>query len=651
MGELNSHRKYPSSAGIAADALVASLTPEPYCTVSEWAQKHRILRAGTTKISGPWRNERTPYLVEIMDTMSSRSNVRETAFLKPAQVGGTEAELNVLGYCIHIMTGSIMLTYPTINAAKDFSKLRVQPMIDSTVILKDKVTEKKSRDSSNTIQLKQFGDNNSLIINGSNSAVSFRGHVAQILLGDEVSAWAKDCQNEGSAVSLQKRAAKTFQDIAKFFYISTPGIKGECDITKMFENSDRRYYHVPCPHCKRKQILVWEQLKWDENNPKTARYECIYCNKGIKNYQKREMLANGEWIASNPENTIRCGYHLNGLYAPVGWISWEDAVTQFLEAKTDMLKMKVFQTQYLSKAWELSGIEIGPDSIKKRNGKSKTGYQSGTIPNGVEILTAGVDVQGMGGGYLAVEIVGWGKRMQSWSILYLEIQGEIDNVEGSAWKALEALLLQDFVTPDGPINISCCFIDSGYSTSNVYDWIAVQDNGGPLCGRVFAIKGRSGWKSHSALSCSTSKLNGLKRQFYNLYVDVLKEQFYGWLKNYRKGARGYCRFPADYDRKYFVRLTSERLVDTVTPQSKKPVRRFEKKDGRDRNEQLDCRVYAMGAAWRLGLNEWTDEQWELGRQWGRELLYPPTSDQKSEMQNDIIQSLEELPSGSELLDY
>jgi len=36
---------------------------------------------------------------------------------------------------------------------------------------------------------------------------------------------------------------------------------------------------------------------------------------------------------------------------------------------------------------------------------------------------------------------------------------------------------------------------------------------------------------------------------------------------------------------------------------------------RERNEALDCRVYARAAAWILGADRWSDKQWdELERQ-------------------------------------
>ena len=43
------------------------LKPDPLLTVSEWADRHRVLSQRASSEPGRWRTERTPYLREIMD--------------------------------------------------------------------------------------------------------------------------------------------------------------------------------------------------------------------------------------------------------------------------------------------------------------------------------------------------------------------------------------------------------------------------------------------------------------------------------------------------------------------------------------------------------------------------------------------------------
>jgi hypothetical protein len=49
---------------------------------------------------GPWRNSRTPYLVEIMDCLSPASPIERVVVMKGAQLGYSEAGNNWLGHCV-----------------------------------------------------------------------------------------------------------------------------------------------------------------------------------------------------------------------------------------------------------------------------------------------------------------------------------------------------------------------------------------------------------------------------------------------------------------------------------------------------------------------------------------------------------------------
>ena len=77
------------------------LQPPENLTVSEWAEKYRMLDSKTSAMPGPWRNEKTPYLKEIMDEFINY-DTEEIIFCKPSQVGGTEAMQNMLGYAYRL---------------------------------------------------------------------------------------------------------------------------------------------------------------------------------------------------------------------------------------------------------------------------------------------------------------------------------------------------------------------------------------------------------------------------------------------------------------------------------------------------------------------------------------------------------------------
>src|SRR4029077_17411120 len=137
-------------------------------TVTEWADKYRILSSRAAAESGQYRSARTPYLREIMDNLSALSEVRRVVFKKAAQVGASEMGMNWIGYIMHQVPGPVMLVQPTVDTAKRFSNQRIQPLIDDCPELASKVARSRSRDTTNTMLMKEFLGG-VLIITGANS--------------------------------------------------------------------------------------------------------------------------------------------------------------------------------------------------------------------------------------------------------------------------------------------------------------------------------------------------------------------------------------------------------------------------------------------------------------------------------------------------
>src|ERR1035441_7516738 len=101
------------------------LRPDPDKTVSEWADEHRVLGRVSAGEPGLWRTSRAPYLREIMDAMSPSSPYERVVLMKGAQLGGTEALLNMVGYIIHRAPGPAILVEPTLDLGERFSKQRL----------------------------------------------------------------------------------------------------------------------------------------------------------------------------------------------------------------------------------------------------------------------------------------------------------------------------------------------------------------------------------------------------------------------------------------------------------------------------------------------------------------------------------------------
>ena len=175
-------------------------------------------------------------------------------------------------------------------------------MIRDTEKINDCVKDARSRDSGNTTMHKKFAGGHLSIV-GSNSPAGLASRPIRCLFLDEVDRFEASAGAEGSPISLAVARTKTFWN-RKIYLCSTPTIKGISAIEAAFEESDQRYYFVPCPDCNHMQKLQWKNVIWEENKPHTAQYACEDCGVMIPEAKKSWMLKNGEWRASGEQTLL-----------------------------------------------------------------------------------------------------------------------------------------------------------------------------------------------------------------------------------------------------------------------------------------------------------------------------------------------------------
>ncbi len=604
------------------EAWQLSLKPDQLLTISHWADDYRTLSPKAAAEPGRWRTDRTPYLREIMDALSSHCPTQRVVFMKGAQIGGTEAGNNWIGYVIHLAPAPMMAVSPTTELAKRNSKQRIDPLIEDCAALKERVKPARSRDSGNTVLSKDF-PGGVLVMTGANSAVGLRSMPARYLFMDEVDGYPGDIEGEGDPIVLAERRSATFQTRRKIFLVSTPTLKGLSRINREFEQTDQRYYHIPCPHCQHFQALRFGQLRWEEGSPVDVAYQCESCDEHIAEHHKTALLAKGKWVATNdnPQQQHTVGYHLSSLYSPIGWFSWSDAASLFEQAKAHPELMKSFVNTVLGEPYEEEHDAPDWEAIYQR----REAYPQGIVPHQGLFVTAGVDIQK---DRIECEIVAWGVDKQSWSVHYAVLAG--DTARAQVWRQLETLLQTDWPHASGhtlPIRVMA--VDSGYATQEVYNWVrqhpqAIWGGGGARANQprtVVAVKGRD---RDTALILSVSKVDvsGRRRglRVWNVSSSVAKVELYRWLKleksvdvdteddNSNKPTfypAGYCHFP-QYEPEYFKQLTAEKRIIRIHRGYPKAVW---EKDPTRRNEALDCRVYARAAASIYGLDRFNEHHW------------------------------------------
>lgn len=565
-------------------------------TVSQFADEERWMPLGSSPEPGRWRTDRVPFAREIMDSLGVSWPGNEVVFMKSSQVGATEVGNNWVLDTIAEEQTNMLFCSGTVDLAWEAKGIRIEPAIEDCPIAKGLIY----RSVEDRIQF--YGGMVKFI--GAQSATAMRSTSARKAFGDEVSTWPRNLRGEGDPVELLKRAMRTYDDY-KLFLASTPSRVGQCRIVDLYEDSDQRVYEVPCPECGGRQELLWGQLVWEEGQPATVRYQCTHCETHLRWTALPQMLRRGEWVPRNAGHPVR-GYRINSLYSP--WFSWERAVSQFENIREDPEKEQVFCNTILGEAWRPRSV--APDYSLLAD-KSEP-WEEGVVPPGVVVITCGVDVQRSNGGWLALEVVGWGPGMESWSIEYREIRGATGSPLVGAWVELQRFISAGLKDTQGrKRQISMTAVDCGDQTRVVYEWVMRQGND-----RVRACRGsarREGQAVRGPIFVTQDASGGKLRtgeRYYSVATDMGKEQVYTRLSAEDVGR---CHFPRRSE-SFWRGLVSEEY--TVAKATRSGIKRghWHVIPGRERNEPLDCRVLNWAASIMLGLHTWSDDQWELQRE-------------------------------------
>lgn len=573
------------------------MMPPENLTVSQWAEKNRRLSPESAAEPGAWRNSRTPYLVDVMDCFND-PKVRHIVMVAASQVGKTETEINTIGYVIDQDPGSILYIHPTTIDAKEFSKLRVAPMVRDCPTLKKKVADPKSRDSANTILQKTY-PGGILTLCGSTEAHALASKPIRYVIGDELDRWATSAGAEGDPWELAMARQTTFYN-AKSIAVSTPTIKNSSRIEAAFKRGTMEHWCSQCPDCGEYSEIQWKDIRFEYDEEivagtksysvKKIYYICPKCGSIEDEYTMKHQPA--KWIADNPDAYAggTRSFWLNAFVSQ--WASWESIIIKFLSAMGDSRKLQVVYNTCFGETWEDRGELEDETSIMARReeyGIREDGSEV-ELPEGVLVLTCGIDTQD---NRIEYEIVGHGHFGETWGIQKGIIMGRPDANE--VWEQLDNVLDHVYRFRDGlGMRISMAFMDEGGHFTNEVRLHTAQRTAKHL----FPIKGEGGISVPFVKPPKRQKIMVDNTHVGNVWtyaigVDSGKQMIMDNLKVQTPG-NNYCHFPKrdDYGAEYFKGLLSERL--SYDPNKKQPWS-WVKIPGHERNEALDCRNYAMAA--------------------------------------------------------
>lgn len=559
------------------DALQLMLPPEQI-TVSQWAGKYRMLDSKSSAIPGPWNNDITPYLTGVMDEFNNYETSK-IIFVKPTQVGGTEALQNMIGYIVMQDPAPTMIVYPTETLAKSISENRLQPMLRATPELARRFDE-----NSQLLEL-QF-DGMYLTLAGSNSPSGLASKPIRFVLMDEVDKYPGTSGKEADPIKLATERTKTFHD-KKIYITSTPTLKTG-HIWKEKESADiEKHYFVPCPHCGEYIELKFSNIRFPDEEGMTyadraefATYICQECGCAITDADKNNMIRHGEWriVRHNTQYVRSVAFWINTLYSP--FVRWADIVKEFLTTKDDPDLFQNFVNSWLAEPWEDTKLKTSAELVLER----QTELPEYVVPSWAKILTGGVDVQETS---LYWSIRAWGDYLTSQNIAHGQVLSfnDIDNIMNA-----------EYLNENGePMIVNLCLVDSGDQTDIVYDFCATHSD------YALPVKG----SSHAQLSnYKLSKINRTDSRAMGttlVLVDsgAYKDMIAGRMQ--RDNGRGSWMVYSGCDMEYAKQVTAEHKVNVKHGNTVKKV--WQLKTSHADNHYLDTEVYNAAAADILGVRQ------------------------------------------------
>jgi len=590
----------------------------PPHSVSQWIEGRRVLPAGTP-FPGVWRNDRTPYSVEIQDNFSPFSPVRRTIIMKGAQIGMTAVAENVIAFWMFANPTEVLYVSATQDLLEKWGTKRLEPLIDS-LKMRDRMVAPTEATGSRRTGDKTFSKSfvgGALDMASAQSAPSLRSDSKRLLVRDEIDgAPAKLKSGEGNWLDVSQARTNAWGERAKILDLSTPGTEEASNIGPAFEEGDQRKWFVPCPHCGVEDHL---SLTLEEFGQRFAAERndtgaivgvylvCASCGERIQETHKRDMIAKGHWVptGSAARPTTR-SYHIPTAISLM--MSWQDLFLEYDKLKDDPTGVRSFVNLYLGWPFREMGRRPKIDNLVERSGA----YLKETVPHGVIYLTAGIDVQRGKDARLEMAVWGHGLGYRTWLVDYRIFTGDTEKgPSAGAWALLNNWAANGSPEKPGPgmvyqgadgrkFPVQLTFIDSGDGnvTATVYQFAAAWNN-------TQAIKGEQSIRSHekdqgdragkvSEIGYMHSQIGKSGQFFYRIGTNHYKRIIYRNLEVPRQGLPKenlpqlpqFMDFPSDIHPDFFKQLLGEELREDG---SYHPV------TASARVEALDCTVYAMAA--------------------------------------------------------
>lgn len=413
-----------SSVGEIFCDLSLMLSPPENLTVSAAAEKYRYINQPGAYV-GQWSNGMVPYMVQPMDTFTSRS-YNGIVFVGPSQCAKTDSlVLNTLAYSVKVDPMDMTVYCPGMIEARDFGLRRIDRLHRHSEAIGEMMLP--SADADNRYD-KQYTTGMLFTLSWPTPSTLAGKPIGRICITDR-DRMDDNIGGDGEVFDLAQKRTTTFGSYAMTVVESSPSREisnpkwipqspheaPPCEgILKLYNRGDRRRWFWACPHCYLYFEGMFKHLTWDaamvgtnKEKSETTRMQCPYCAELIHPDYREDMQAWGVWLKDGqgidakghvfgptPRTSI-ASFWLRGVAA--AFVSWRSLVESYLNANDEYDRtgseeaLRQFYNNGLGEPYKPKSQSESrlPEVLKSRAEK----LAPKKVPQGVRFLIATVDVQ------------------------------------------------------------------------------------------------------------------------------------------------------------------------------------------------------------------------------------------------------------------
>jgi phage terminase large subunit GpA-like protein len=665
-----------------------ALRPPKRVSVAEGAAETLVINQPGGYV-GPWSAEETPYMVEPMNMLASRSH-EAVCFVGPARTGKTMGLLDAwIGHCVVNDPGDMAVIQMTQEKAREYSKTRIDRMIRHSPKIKAMKSASSQHDNTHD---KMFKHGMWLRIAWP-TVTNLSGSDYRYVAFTDYDRMPDDVDGEGAPFTLGLKRTTTFLSRGMCMVESSPG-RDVSDpnwvpatpheapptggILGIYNRSDRRRWYWRCLHCAEyfeatpglglfglpsddELVEVVREADLSAVASEYNRVICPHCGSIHKPKDKHELNMGGVWLRDgekitsdgerygNPLNSTIAGYWMGG--AAAAYQNWKSLVMRHLQGLREYaltgseltLKTTVNTDQglpYLPRAL----VEAAKGGGQVRQDDRMERY---VVPEQARFLVAAVDVQGGANARFVVQVHAVGPHMEQWLVDRYEIKESEREGVGSEfapidpasyaedWMVLTKRVVQStYRTPtEGrELQVLLTVVDSGGEdgvTDKAYAWFRAMRQA-KMHDRIMLVKGSSVKMQGMVRQTLVGNRSGKEKGDVPLYIlntDTLKDAVHAGLRRQTPGP-GYIHVPGWVNKAFMDELHHSEIRG---------------KNGkweqiRKRNEAFDLAGYVRAGCLKLGADK--IKNWDKAPAWAapldqnREVV---TKEVRREMKADAAQ--------------